>query len=104
VVVGAGSVKSEIWHKDLGSFAAKYEQTDYGTALAKFQRLLGKWAAHSYSAEEFGRAILRIFETPNPRARYAIVPNRLFNWSIPRRLPDRLGDYVLGRAFKLLRF
>ncbi len=49
-------------------------------------------------AEQFGTGSL---EEPNPKVRYAFVPGRLQNWTIPSLLPDHWLDFVLGRMMGL---
>jgi hypothetical protein len=44
------------------------------------------------SATHFGR---------RPKARYAIVPNRLTNWIIPRLIPMRILDKLVARFMEI---
>ena len=38
----------------------------------------------------------------NPKVRYAVVPKRLQNWTIPQLLPKRLTDRIIGKATGLI--
>ena len=38
----------------------------------------------------------------SPKTRYAVVPDKLKNWTIPRLLPDRMLDNALGKMLGLL--
>ena len=40
---------------------------------------------------------------PKPRARYAILRNKFFNWTVPTLLPKRALDRVMTRALGLTR-
>jgi hypothetical protein len=53
--------------------------------------------------ERIGEAIYRALTAPKPRARYAVVPNRLVNWTIPRLLPKRLVDRLIAKQLGLTR-
>jgi hypothetical protein len=39
--------------------------------------------------------------TAKPRARYAVIPNRFKNWTLPRLLPARMLDGVLAKQLGL---
>ena len=39
----------------------------------------------------------QVFVTPRPRPRYSFAPNRLVSWIIPRLLPARWLDRLIGR-------
>jgi hypothetical protein len=39
--------------------------------------------------------------TAKPKARYAVVPQRFKNWTLPRLLPVRMLDAGLAKAFGL---
>ena len=54
-----------------------------------------------YSPEEFGRYVRNVFEKKRPRARYAIVPGKFANFTVPRMLPDRWLDRLIARNFGL---
>lgn len=55
-----------------------------------------------YSPEVVERFIRRVFETQNPRTRYAIIPNPIGNWFLPLALSDRWLDKLISRNFGLL--
>lgn len=38
-----------------------------------------------------------MFEKQKPKTRYAIVPGRHANWTIPASMPDRLLDRITAR-------
>jgi hypothetical protein len=39
--------------------------------------------------------------TAKPKARYAVVPQRFKNWTLPRLLPVRMLDAYLAKQMKL---
>ena len=59
--------------------------------------ILNTLAKGGYTPEEFGGLVLRLFESRQPRTKYAIVRGRLANWVVPTLLPDRPLDRLIGR-------
>jgi len=41
--------------------------------------------------------------TAKPKARYAVIPQRFKNWTLPRLLPARMLDAELAKQMKLTR-
>ncbi|CCH51857.1 short-chain dehydrogenase/reductase SDR [Fibrisoma limi BUZ 3] len=95
IVIGPGAVNTPIWDK--GVDASPYVQTAYGPAITRFVKNFIEEGRVGFTPDYLGRQIVRIFETPNPKTRYALVPKRLERWVLPRLLPDRLLDRILGR-------
>ena len=96
VVLQPGAVRTKIWDK--GAMGAKrYDGTDYAEPLARFGQYLRGFEKDGYSPERFGRFVREVFEKRRPRTRYAIVPGRLANWTVPTLLPDRVLDRLIAR-------
>lgn len=95
IIVAPGAVATAIWDKAEASDISKYENTDYVSALKSFKNDSIKQGRKGYPPERVGEVIWKALTVPNPRVRYAVVPNPLFNWTIPRILPKR----ILDRAF-----
>jgi short-subunit dehydrogenase len=102
IVIRPGAVRTEIWEKG-AAHADRYAHTDYAEPLARFEEYAMRLAKDGYSPEEFGRSLRKVFEKKRPRTRYAIVPGRLTNWTIPALMPDRLLDRIIGRSVGLTR-
>ncbi len=51
--------------------------------------------------ERVVRAILRALTSPRPRARYVVTRRPFLGWWLPRALPDRVLDRVVGRILGL---
>ena len=96
IVVRPGAVRTEIWDKGAES-AGLFAGTDYADALESFGRYTRGLAEDGFSPEEFGVRIKKVFEADRPKARYAIVPGRFANWTVPAFLPDRLLDRLIAR-------
>ncbi|GAB3542510.1 SDR family NAD(P)-dependent oxidoreductase [Spirosoma fluminis] len=96
VIVGPGAVQTPIWGK--GTDISPYEHTVYYPAMQWFLKQVGAAERRGFSSDYLGERIVQIHETPNPGTRYALVPNRLTSWALPRLLPDKLFDWVVGRV------
>jgi hypothetical protein len=53
--------------------------------------------------EAIGEAVYTALTAAKPPARIAPVSGRLKNWTLPRLLPDRALDAVMGKMFGLQR-
>ena len=95
VIVGPGAVKTPIWGK--GVDISPYENTAYYPAMQGFVKQVEAAESRGLSIDYLGEQIVTIHETARPRIRYALVPNKLLGWTIPRLLPDRALDWILGR-------
>ena len=95
VIVGPGAVKTPIWGK--GTAIDAYKPTAYYPAMQGFLKQVQAAEGRGFSIDYLGERIVQIHETPNPRVRYAIVPQKLIGWTVPRLLPARTLDWVLGR-------
>lgn len=95
VIVGPGAVKTPIWGK--GTAIDAYKQTDYYPAMQGFLKQVQAAESRGFSVDYPGERIVQIHETPRPGIRYAIVPQKLIGWTLPRLLPARTLDWLIGR-------
>lgn len=98
VVIGPGAVKTAIWEKGPAVDSNIYDDTDYSSSAKRFQKYLLKLASKGFTIDEFGQKILKIFETPNPKYRYALVPQKLTNWTIPKLLPQKMINKLMSKS------
>lgn len=102
IVIRPGAVKTAIWEKGAAPVTSGgYAQTGYAGPLDKFHRYAEKLAGNGYSPEAFGEFVRKVFEAKRPKTRYAIVPGRSVDWTIPTSLPDRWLDHLVGRILGL---
>lgn len=98
IIVGPGAIATPIWDKAEEIDAGPYIDTDYGDAALKFQRQMIDDGKKGLPPEKIGEAVLTALTTENPKVRYAVVPNPIFNWTVPRLLPPRVVDEVIARS------
>jgi len=96
VIIGPGAVITPIWQKSDTGLTDRFRDTPYAEALAKFEVYAAKEGVSGYAADVIGRAVWHVLTTAKPRVRYAIVPSRLTNWTIPQLLPMRTLDKLVA--------
>ncbi len=79
----------------------QFPNTPYDRSLGLFAEQAMNEAKTGFPPEKVGELICRVLTTPRPRSRYPIVPHRLVEWSIPRRLPTEFLDYCIAKFFKI---
>ncbi len=101
IIIGPGSVKSEIWQKSEQGVLGTFADTPYRKSLEAFRDFARREGASGLEPEKIGETVLKALAAVRPKTRYAVVRNPLVNWILPRRLPRRLVDRALGRILKL---
>jgi hypothetical protein len=79
----APALLTPIWQKSNAGVTARFRETPFAEALAKFERYAEEEGTTGFSAEVIAEAVCRALTSPRPRVRYAVVPHRLKNWIIP---------------------
>lgn len=97
IVVAPGAVVTAIWDKAQAIDISEYENTDYRAAMEMFKSNLIEQGRKGYPPERVGEVIYKALTVSNPRVRYPVVPNHLFNWTIPRILPKRMLDQIIAK-------
>jgi hypothetical protein len=103
IIIGPGAIVTPIWQKSEAGITERFRQTPYAEALDKFERYSLKEGASGYPPEVIGNAVWRALTARRPKIRYAIVPNRLTNWIIPRLMPMRILDKLVSRFMGIKR-
>jgi short-subunit dehydrogenase len=104
IVVGPGAIKSAIWSKPSATELGVTAASDYAPIMTKFSEAFVKPAeAKALPAEFLGRRLVQIFESKKPKTRYTVVRSWFSDSLVPRMLPDRLVDRLIGNATGLLR-
>lgn len=103
IVVGPGAVLTPIWDKGMADDYSGFDATDYGPLLQRFRDYFAAEAKHGLPAEQIGRAVHHALTASKPKTRYAVVPQRFKNWTVPRLLPKRLLDRLIGKQLGLVK-
>jgi NAD(P)-dependent dehydrogenase (short-subunit alcohol dehydrogenase family) len=103
IVVGPGTVKTPMFDKAQQIDLSPYMATDYGPILKGFVEYMINESKKGLPASRIGDAVYKALTVRKPRVRYAVVPQRLKNWTLPRALPKRMLDRMIGKQSGLLR-
>lgn len=101
IIIGPGAVKTQIWSKAEEVDITPYANSAYYPSLVKFRDYFLASGKTGLAPEKLGRVIHKALTTAKPKVRYAVVPGRLQNWTIPQLLPKRFLDRMIGKAVGL---
>lgn len=102
VIIEPGTVNTEMFDKGEKEDLSEFKQTEYWEAVQKFQKFIVTEArTNGLPPERLGEAVHRALTTPKPKARYAVIPQRFKNWTLPRLLPARMVDAALANQLGL---
>ncbi|KCZ86688.1 SDR family oxidoreductase [Hyphomonas jannaschiana] len=102
IAIGPGSVKTPIWDKaEADNTEGPYASSDWGESLKQFEQVMLSGGRSGLAPEEIAGYIETALAADKPKARYAPVPDKLTNWTIPTRLPKRLLDKIFWKRFGL---
>lgn len=97
IMIGPGIVATPIWEKAQAIDDAPYRQSPLYQAMRNVRDYFAEAGPAGLPPETIADRICRALSDKSPRLRYALVPGRLANWSIPKLLPDRLLDRIVAR-------
>jgi NAD(P)-dependent dehydrogenase (short-subunit alcohol dehydrogenase family) len=102
VIIEPGTVNTAIYDKGEKEDLSEFKQTEYWEAVQNFQKFIVSEArTNGLSPERLGEAIHVALSTAKPKARYAVIPQRFKNWTLPRLLPVRMLDAAVAEQMKL---
>lgn len=102
IVVGPGAVRTPIWDKGASNGMERYAGTRWERPLAALTTSLKAMDAEGLDPQVVAQTVATALEARNPRPRYAPVPNPLVNWWLPRILPVRMIDRIIGKRLGLV--
>ena len=81
---------------------SEFKQTEYWQAVQNFQKwIVNEARTNGLPPERLGEAVHVALSTAKPKARYAVIPQRFKNWTLPRLLPTRMVDAQLAKMLGL---
>ena len=102
VMIEPGTVNTSLYDKGEKEDLSEFKQTEYWDAVQNFQRwIVNEARSNGLPPERLGEAVHVALSTVKPRARYAVVPQRFKNWTLPRLLPTRMLDSYLAKQMGL---
>jgi len=101
IVIAPGSVLTAIWDKAEAEDLSPYAKTGYRASIDRFRSYFIREGRKGLRPERLGEAVHLALTARRPRTRYAVVPQRFKNWTLPQLLPKRLLDTLIGRQIGL---
>jgi len=102
VIIEPGTVNTAMYDKGEREDLSEFKPTEYWEAVQNFQKFIVAEARNNgLSPERLGDAVHAALTTAKPKARYAVVPQRFRNWTLPRILPARMLDAQLAKLLGL---
>jgi NAD(P)-dependent dehydrogenase (short-subunit alcohol dehydrogenase family) len=101
VIIEPGTVNTAMYDKGEKEDLSEFKPTEYWAALQNFQKFIVAEGRKGLSPERLGEAVHVALSTAKPKVRYAVVPQRFKNWTLPRLLPARMLDAGLAKQLGL---
>jgi NAD(P)-dependent dehydrogenase (short-subunit alcohol dehydrogenase family) len=102
VIIEPGTVNTAMYNKGEKEDLSEFKRTEYWEAVQKFQKFIVAEARNNgLSPERLGEAVHVALTTAKPKERYAVVPQRFKNWTLPRLLPVRMLDAAVAKQMGL---
>jgi NAD(P)-dependent dehydrogenase (short-subunit alcohol dehydrogenase family) len=102
VIIEPGTVNTAMYDKGEKEDLSEFKQTEYWESVQKFQKFIVTEArTNGLSPERLGEAVHVALSTAKPKTRYAVIPQRLKNWTLPRLLPTRMLDAAVSKQMGL---
>lgn len=103
IVVGPGSVKTAIWDKAEARSTDHLKGTIWEEPVRNFQAYMLNGGRNGLEPEAAGAVIAKALTVARPKPRYVVVrPGEWAGVTIPRLLPKRLVDRMLGQRIGLI--
>ena len=103
IIVAPGAVSTPIWDKADSADQEPYLGTPYSDIVKRFQRYMVDRGREGMPAAEIANVISTALTAPRPKHRYAPVKGKFANWTLPRLLPARTLDRLIGKRLGLRR-
>ncbi|HEY4838573.1 MAG TPA: SDR family NAD(P)-dependent oxidoreductase [Candidatus Acidoferrales bacterium] len=102
VIIEPGTVNTAMYDKGEKEDLSEFRQTEYWEAVQNFQKfIINEARTNGLAPERIGEAVHVALTTAKPKARYAVVPQRFKNWTLPRLLPARMLDAQFAKMMGL---
>jgi short-subunit dehydrogenase len=105
IVIGPGPIQTPIWNKGTEkNEESKHQNSPFFPALQIFQNVFIRSAVKKgWTSEKATKIIFEIFEKNKPKTRYSLVPQRFMSWTLPKLIPNRMLDRIVGKKLGLLK-
>lgn len=100
IAVGPGAVRTPIWDKaEDANSSNPYSNSPWSKAIEVFSNTMLEGGRTGLAPEIIAQTIEKALTAHKPKARYAPVPNKLTNFTLPMLLPKRTIDAFFWKRF-----
>lgn len=103
VIIEPGAVNTAMYDKGEAEDLSEFKTTPYWGAIEKFRKYVVAEGRKGLPPERIASAVYVALTAAKPKTRYAVVPQRLKNWTLPRLLPDRIVDDAIAKQMGFIR-
>ena len=103
VIIEPGTVNTTMYDKGETEDLSEFETTPYWGAIEKFRKYIVAEGRKGLPPQRLANAVYIAMTAAKPKTRYAVVPQRFNNWTLPRLLPDRMVDKAIGKQMGFLK-
>lgn len=98
IAIGPGAVRTPIWDKaEEKNQNRPYDNSAWANPLKVFEEIMLKGGREGLEPLEIAKLIEDALISDKPKARYAPVPDKLMNFTLPTLLPKRMVDKALWK-------
>jgi NAD(P)-dependent dehydrogenase (short-subunit alcohol dehydrogenase family) len=95
-ITGPGSVVTPTWDKAEAAPSDHLAGTIWEGPFRAFRDTMIKNGRKGLKPERIGKVVRTALMVAKPQARYAPVPGKLLNWTVPTALPSRVVDRLIA--------
>lgn len=100
IAIGPGAVKTPIWDKaETANEDRPYKGSIWDESIEKFAEVMLQGGREGKPPEEIAEVIEEALTADKPKARYAPVPDKLTNYTLPKLLPKRMVDQAMAKRY-----
>ncbi len=103
MIVAPGGVKTPIWDKAEEVEDAPGLGTPFEKPMRRLERGMMRDGRNGLEAAYLGEVVHTALTDPSPKWRYALARDKFKSWTVPRLLPTRIVDRMLGKRLGLVR-
>jgi NAD(P)-dependent dehydrogenase (short-subunit alcohol dehydrogenase family) len=103
VIIEPGAVNTAMYDKGEAEDLSEFKTTPYWGAIENFRKYVVAEGRKGLPPERLASAVYVALTAAKPKTRYAVVPQRLKNWTLPRLLPDRIVDDAIAKQMGFIR-
>ena len=103
IAVGPGAVKTPIWDKaERDNQDQPYADTVWAKPIEAFSETMLEGGRTGLAPEVIAKTVETALTAAKPKARYAPVPDKLTNFTLPMLLPKRMVDRFFWKRFGMI--